>query len=98
MGQVFNIYIFANQTSIKIDLLQYVNFDDILSHVDSCWRILFPGAQTIPNPWTINQFLSRVLKASFQSNPHPLVSFIYIGHKKTKAQVGIELITPWSEK
>ena len=26
MGQVFNIDIFANQTSIKIDLLQYVNF------------------------------------------------------------------------
>ena len=27
MGQVFNTDIFANQTSIKIDLLQYVNFD-----------------------------------------------------------------------
>ena len=30
MGQVFNTDIFANQTSIKIDLLQYVNFDILM--------------------------------------------------------------------
>ena len=33
MGQVFNIDIFANQTSIKIDLLQYVNFDILIIFV-----------------------------------------------------------------
>ena len=55
--------------------------------------------QTNPKDWldSICKFLSPVLTHSFQSIPGTPVSFIYIGHEKTNAQLGIDLMTPLSE-
>ena len=44
----------------------------------------FPSAQTNPNPWPINQFLSPVLTPNFQSNPDSPLSFIYMAMKKQR--------------